>query len=316
MDSYLQRAERAGKWWGEKARKKGRIHNWLDHPTLQRFHINQLISANPDIDWLTYSFQNFIKEERERGLILGCGDGGLERHAAALGICREYDAIDISAEALAIAKAKAAESSLKNVNYRQGDLNLTTLEREKYDVVFSSMTLHHVENLKHLLGEVNNSLKSQGIFFVSEYVGPSRFQWTERQLTIMNDLLAILPERYRRRGGRFREDLKEKIARPSLEFLEEKDPSEAPCSSEIIPLIEDLFRIIKRIDYGGTILYYLLEDIVDNFDPEKEEDATVLRLLSYFERSIITQGIIPSDFTYIVAGKKSKALSPLPTPNS
>lgn len=304
MDSYLQRAERTGKWWGKKARKKGKIHNWLDHPTLQRFHINQIISANPDTDWLTYSFRDFIKEEKETGLILGCGDGGLERHAAALGICREYDAIDISAEALAIAKAKAAEFGLKNANYRQGDLNLIDLGKEKYDVVFSSMTLHHVENLKHLLGEVNRSLKSAGIFFISEYVGPSRFQWTEMQLTIMNDLLAILPERYRRRGGKFREKLKERIDRPSIEFLEENDPSEAPCSSDIIPLTENLFRIIKRIDYGGTILYYLLEDIVANFDPEKEEDVTVLRLLSYLERSLIARGVIPSDFTYLVAGKK------------
>jgi len=207
MDSYLQRAERTGKWWGKKARKKGKIHNWLDHPTLQRFHINQIISDDPDIDWLTYSFRDFIKEEKETGLILGCGDGGLERHAAALSICREYDAIDISAEALAVAKAKAAELGLKNVNYRQGDLNLTTLEREKYDVVFSSMTLHHVENLKHLLEEVNSSLKSQGIFFVYEYVGPSRFQWTERQLTIMNDLLAIMPNRHPGGGVMFRKTI-------------------------------------------------------------------------------------------------------------
>ena len=120
----------------------------------------------------------------------------------------------------------------------------------------------------------------------------------------MNDLLTILPERYRRRGGKFREKLKERISRPSTEFLEEKDPSEAPCSSDIIPLIESLFRIIKRIDYGGTILYYLMEDIVGNFDPEKEEDVTVLRLLSYLEQNLISRGVIPSDFTYLVAEKR------------
>lgn len=307
MDSYFQRAERTGKWWGKKARKKGRIHNWLDHPTIQRFHINQMISADPDTDWLTYSFWNFIKEEKETGLILGCGDGGLERHAATLSICREYDAIDISAEALAVAKAKAVESGLKNVNYILGDLNLIALEKEKYDVAFSSMTLHHVENLKHLLGEVHSSLKSRGIFFVHEYVGPSRFQWTGKQLTIMNDLLAILPEHYRRLSGKFRQKFKERVVRPSIEFLEENDPSEAPCSSDIIPLVETLFRIIKRVDYGGTILYYLLENIVSNFDPEKEEDIALLRLLSYFEQRLITWGIVPSDFTYIVAGKKGKA---------
>lgn len=307
MDSYLQRAEITGKWWGKKARNKGKVHNWLDHPTLQRFYINQIISADPDTDWLTYSFRSFIKEEKEMGLILGCGDGGLERHAAALSICREYDAIDISTEALAIAKAKAFESGLKNIHYFQGDLNLTALEQGKYDVVFSSMTLHHVENLKHLLGEVYRSLKPEGLFFIYEYVGPSRFQWTEKQLMIMNDLLAILPKHYRRLSGKFRQKFKERVVRPSIEFLEENDPSEAPCSSDIIPLVETLFRIIKRVDYGGTILYYLLENIVSNFDPEKEEDIALLCLLSYLEQSLITWGIVPSDFTYIVAGKKGKA---------
>jgi hypothetical protein len=40
------------------------------------------------------------------------------------------------------------------------------------------------------------------------------------------------------------------------------DPSEAVNSQDIVPLIERFSTIIRRIDYGGTIINPLLEDVI------------------------------------------------------
>ena len=144
------------------------------------------------------------------------------------------------------------------------------------------------------------------VFFVfNEFVGPSQFQWSEKQLKIMNELLEILPNRYKVdvTSGR----LKERIYRPSIEYMNETDPSEAIRSSEIVPLVIKYFDIEERVDYGGTILHLLLHTIVSNFDPSKEEDVAILRLLRYIEDILIKEKILPSDFTLIVArNNKSK----------
>jgi hypothetical protein len=81
------------------------------------------------------------------------------------------------------------------------------------------------------------------------------------------------------------------------------NPSEAVRSAEIVPLIRQRFEIVQQTDFGGTILHMLLSDIVGNFDPESEADVTIVRLLCYLEKTLIAEGVLPSDFTLIVARK-------------
>ena len=96
-------------------------------------------------------------------------------------------------------------------------------------------------------------------------------------------------------------EIKEQVYRPSIDNMNNFDPSEAIRSCDIVPLVTKYFDIEERIDYGGTILHGLLQHIVGNFDPSKEEDIAILRLLGYFEDVLIKENVIPSDFTLIVA---------------
>jgi hypothetical protein len=90
--------------------------------------------------------------------------------------------------------------------------------------------------------------------------------------------------------------------------MNKHDPSEAIRSAEILPLIENSFDIIERVDFGGTILHYLLHGIIDNFDASKEEDITILQMLGYIEDRLIREGALSSDFTLIVARKQKSEL--------
>jgi hypothetical protein len=158
--------------------------------------------------------------------------------------------------------------------------------------------------LERVLGEVNTSLRSGGLLVVNEFVGPSRFQWTDKQLQIINDLLVLLPPRYRV-NLRYPPQLKEEVKRPTIAEMDASDPSEAIRSADIIPLIANMFEVVERIDYGGTVLHMLLSDIVGNFDPKVEADQTIIRLLCNFEWTLLREGILPSDFAVIVSRKKS-----------
>ena len=133
-------------------------------------------------------------------------------------------------------------------------------------------------------------------------VGPSRFQWTSQQLTFINELLSILPENLRRDLSVEGLSTKTEVGSITVDQMIAVDPSEAVRSEEIIPLLKRHFRILERIDYGGTLLHMLLQDIVGNFDPSREEHTALLKLLYTVEKALIAHGIITSDFSVCGGG--------------
>ncbi len=60
------------------------------------------------------------------------------------------------------------------------------------------MSLHHVVRLEALYETVARALKPGGLFVIDEYVGPTRFQWSERQMQLTNALQELLPREHRR----------------------------------------------------------------------------------------------------------------------
>jgi glycosyltransferase involved in cell wall biosynthesis/SAM-dependent methyltransferase len=277
--------------------------NWMESPLIAGPYINRQISGDPADNWMIWVRKALVPNKLGRGLSLGCGEGCLERHATSLGICEAFDAFDISAQAIAIARAKAAQEGCAHIHYEVRDVNKIQLPPEHYDIAFAGSALHHIASLEHVLDEVHKALKPGCFFIANEFVGPSRFQWTDKQLQIINELLALLPPRYRadlRRPGQ----IKSRVDRPTVAQMLLSDPSEAVRSAEIIPLIQQRFEIVQQTDFGGTILHMLLSDIVGNFDPASEVDATIIRLLCYLEKTLIAEGVLPSDFTLIVARKQ------------
>jgi hypothetical protein len=69
-----------------------------------------------------------------------------------------------------------------------------------------------------------------------------------------------------------------------------------------MPILNRYFRIVERVDYGGTILHGLLQDIIGNF---RKEDLPLLRLICYLERLLIAENVLASDHVVAVCKKKS-----------
>jgi SAM-dependent methyltransferase len=297
--------------WGAEARAKGanddwKLLSWDAHPVMLA-QINRRISGDPDEHWLTFLKRRYAPDGVESGLSLGCGAGGLERHAVHAGLCRLMDGCDLSSDALAVAAELARKEGLtQQIRYFQFDLNADRLPRDRYDMCFSCSAIHHVDNLEHALGEIASALHADGLFILLEYVGPTRFQWSDRVQALMARVLDILPESHRALI-RNRELVKRSIERPAVEVVAAADPSEAVRSGEILSLMDVYFDVLYRADLGGTLLQYLLADIAGNFRAEDPRDRALLELLALFEETLITERVIPSDFVLAVARPRSRA---------
>jgi SAM-dependent methyltransferase len=277
-----------------------KLLSWDAHP-LTLAHFNRLVSGDPAEHWLNFVHRTFVPRGVDFGLSIGCGSGILERHAIGAGLCKAMEACDVSPGAVVVAEQLArSEGYADRLRYFVCDLNTASLERGKYGICFSGAALHHIENLEHALAEIRCALRPDGLLVLVEYVGPNRFQWDDKTQRLMDQLLSIIPRPYR---TSLREPgiVKEQVQRPAVDQVVTVDPSEAVRSADILPVLERSFEIVYRANLGGTLLQFLLADIVGNFRVDVPHDAALLKFLILFEETLIKEAIIPSDFVMAVA---------------
>jgi SAM-dependent methyltransferase len=297
MDEYEQKLRRESERWGEFAVEGGSRINWLSSPTIQR-HINRLISGDEEQGWFKLCSDRFPTELKGgRGLSLGCNYGLLERQIVEAGFCNSFDAYDVSEESIRIAKHDAERAGL-NIHYGVADVNNLELPREEYTLAVISMALHHFERLEFILDAIRDALVPGGFFVFNEYVGPTRFQWTDQQLALVNELRSCFPADLLVgiNGGPA-----SPVERPDIEKFAEAEPFEAIRSAEIMGLVEERFAIAAKRDYGGTILHMLFNEIIVNFDEERSEHRALINLACKLEEVLMRNGVIPSDFVVVVA---------------
>jgi SAM-dependent methyltransferase len=108
---------------------------------------------------------------------LGCGYGWFCRFAREQGAAAVLG-IDLSARMLERAAALTVDPG---ITYRREDLDHLALPERSYDLAFSSLALHYVERLDHLLGAVARALAPGGHLVCSVehpiYTAPRRPGW-------------------------------------------------------------------------------------------------------------------------------------------
>jgi SAM-dependent methyltransferase len=231
--------QRAADFWDVNRGKTKDPAFWMAHPRC-RMAINRRVSGS-EHEWPLDWFRRIIGPKSfERGMSWGCGLGAFERAAIRIGIVREIDAFDLSPASLEDARKEAAREGITGVDYRLGNFDDPTLEPRRYDIVFFHASLHHVAELERLFRRLSLALKPGGTIYMDEYVGPSRFHWTQADLKLGQAVLDMLPP--------------EAKLRSRLEFpIEENDPSEAVRSDEIPKFIREFFDVIEWRPYGGQL---------------------------------------------------------------
>ena len=273
--------------------------NWMAHTSVL-MHLNERATGDPARDWLSSWAHRWFAGNDLRVLVLGCGEGWLERAIAHWPFVARIDAVDF-AEAT-IARARETARGIEKIHYGVVDLNRDELPRNAYDVIIAHQVLHHVEKLEHAYAQIDRALSPAGTFIVNEYAGPSRFQYSDAVLAIMNTLLSCLGQPPR--------------MRPSVEEMIANDPTEAVRSDEVIPLLERSFEIVERKDIGGTILQHLLYEILSAYRFEVPVERSIVDMLCTIEAMLVDTGRIPCDFVILAARKRGTAVQrvnrPLP----
>lgn len=103
-----------------------------------------------------YDFKNVLE--------LGCGTG--KNTSWLLNKAELIIGLDFSQGMLDIAKKKITDH---RVEFKKADLTKDwEIENQFADLVTSSLTLEHIEDLNHVFNQANKKLKENGLFFISE----------------------------------------------------------------------------------------------------------------------------------------------------
>jgi SAM-dependent methyltransferase len=219
------------------------LTSWMEN-ALVRDYINRSISGTDEPLWPIDWFQRWLSGRRfQRALSIGCGTGALERDLAGKNIVETIDAFDGSTNSLRLAREAADAAGLgKRIRYYAADFNEPVLPRAAYDAVFIHQAAHHVAKLEKLYRAVLRALKPDGILYLDEYIGPSRFYWSDATIARHREIHARLEKK---RG--------EILILPVHPY----DPSEAFRSDEIIPQLVIGFEVAEMRGYGGNLLSVL-----------------------------------------------------------
>lgn len=273
---------------------------WTSAPAVRRY-LHELVTGNPECDWLTYAEWRHLQPSLDRALVLGCGSGWLERAVAGRGRFRSIVACDFADETVSRASRIAAEQKCDMIEYRVCDLEREDLGGP-YDAVFAHDVLHHITDLEGLYARIHDALAPGGKLFFSEYVGPNRFQYPDERIELVNRYFRMFPDRLRR--DPLTGDCLWRRERLTAEKVIADDPTEAVRSEEVLPLARRAFRAEAEYPSGGALLNPLLFGVIANFREGEPADDRLLGTLCGAENRLTMSGQLPSDFSIFVGARR------------
>lgn len=274
--------------------------SWWDSPVIIE-ECQKVITGNPKMNIYQFLKKYLPAYPLERGLSICSGSGEFERGLLDNNICASIDAYEIAEERVKEGIRVTREKNYA-INFHIEDVNRASFEKNHYDIFFSWSALHHIEDLEYVCENAGESLKDKGLIVVQEYIGPNQFQWTDKQIKIVNKILDMLPQQLRTslKTGK----VKTQVERPTIEYMNSTDPSEAIRSKDIVPVLERSFKIKAVRYFGNTICHPLFNEIMGNFNHNDEKDVALIRLIVLIEKILIEENILESDYAVVIAEKK------------
>jgi SAM-dependent methyltransferase len=285
--------------WGDHLRVEasGEWHAWLDHPLVSRhYRARGLVDGLPWERWVAHR----LGRPASRSLDLGCGSGLKSLAVFQAGSTSETDGLDVSEERIAEAERMRIARGIAG-QFRVADVNSATLPASSYDLIFSSHSLHHFLALEHVMAQVHEALTPDGLFILEEFVGPTQFQWTDRQIAVVRTLMELLPDDLRMlRWGA----VKPYEGRPTVADVVAASPFESIRSAEIVPLFQRFFRVVALRPLGGTLQHLLYNGIVHNFTLDRTDANGYVQAILDVEDALIDGNLLPSDFMLLVGMRR------------
>lgn len=291
-NKIFKKITKAGKTYGPESYDHYKDQYWNNLDLVQRY-INENATGNKDTIWQVDILTRFKEHVPfKKVLVIGCGNGWVERQLYDLGIGLDFDAFDISEKYLKDAKNLCGN---RKINYFKADINnLKNLGESTYDAIFNVGVLHHTFRLSLAVWILSRALKANGLMFNFDYVGPARNQYSNEHLEILKNINSGLPKRFQSPHP----------LRPSKRNFDFGDPSEAIHSDLVRGTVERFFDIIYQRDVNGGIAYQILWNNIDEFKKNDRESIDALEFLLKKDVEYAQSKKVPISFWYGVCTPK------------
>ena len=123
-----------------------------------------------NVEDITYNllFEAGIKEGMHI-LDIGCGRGDVSFLLAEMvGIEGSVLGLDLDDNALKVARKRASENRLKNVNFIKSDLNALSIENDQFDAIVGRRVLMYLPDPRRVISKLSTMLKIGGMMIFQE----------------------------------------------------------------------------------------------------------------------------------------------------
>jgi SAM-dependent methyltransferase len=292
-------ASRIAAFWDENVgRHREPFAHWESPPPIAEA-LNVLVSGAPHIgppQWFMTNYGPFDQVAE-----LGCGDGVLT-HC----LLHDYPTLKVDAYDLSKASLERSAALIATLNGTADrcrllriDLNTKALPEGSYDAVLTTGCMHHIENLDFCFRSIRSALKPSGLLWLNDYVGPNQFQWSDTQMRLADELLAIVPRPWR---------LRDRVCRFDSATMRDIDPSEAVAPQHIPAALRAHFEVVKAWPRGGTLLAPIFgSGCLDVAMLASEEGIAVLAAMFKAEQELVRIGALSSDNYLYIARPRPEA---------
>ncbi len=227
----------------------------------------------------------------EHGVSVGFGTGYKEFELLKEGLVKKFTLFELSNLRIESANEKAKILGLEDrVEFINDDFFHHEFD-EKVDFVHWNNSLHHMLDVDKAVAWSYQILETDGVFYMDDYVGPNRFQWSDESIELGTRIKKILPDKYLKNPYKSDELLDKTVLRPDAKILAKNDPSEAADSFRILESVINYFPNADITLTGGSVYHGTLSDILHNIDESDIKDNTILDLLLIIDELATKSGI-------------------------
>jgi SAM-dependent methyltransferase len=288
--------KKSGEYWSKvtKEAKTATRKSWGHSKVIHEFLVKKILpggtASSPIIALFLRYEALYGKNKFNHGVSIGCGNASRELAMMERGLVDSFDFYEMSAERLKQIESMAAEKGLSDRVKLNSDDALAKSVSEKYDLVFWCHSLHHMLDTKAAVEWSRDAMVQGGALIMYDFVGASRFQWSDQALQYASAARCLLPEKYLQNPDKPGSLFPTVVKRPSERKLIARDPTEAADSDNILGALEGTFNSLEIVPLGGIIYHLGLNELFTNIlnDPEHHD---LLAALLQLDAAIAKRGL-------------------------
>jgi SAM-dependent methyltransferase len=284
-------ARRVSEHW---AQREDHVRSWWQSPVVLA-EIRRRVTGDSAKSFEAYFLERYCSQPFGRALSLGAGGGHFELSMLNLGACSEILGVDISETRVRHANALVPEHMKGRLVFECANLE-TWRPSGHFDLLIARDVLHHIARLEELCRSLRELLMPGALLYVDEFVGPKRFQWTHKQLEVIERLLDRLSPSFVQDIVLGDGTLRRRAIRPTIESMIASDPSESVRSDEIPAILAEYFELVELRPYGGAVFHQLFNRLMGNFDGYDD----LVRVLMEFDFMLADEGVLETNYQWAV----------------